>query len=154
MAKINYKLLIKKKIIRFVEPSKNLKESYLEMSNKFFSSADLLLKNNFFESATVDFYYSSYNSLTALLFYSGIKCENHNASIDILKTFFKEKELFEIISEIKEERIDKQYYHETPSTKERLNEIRTLCQKFNLGIKILISELNKDKIEQIKKELK
>ena len=49
-----------------------------------------------------------YNMLTALLYFAGIRCENHSASIIILK------ELFGIdnskISFAKTERVDKQYY--------------------------------------------
>ena len=33
MAKINYKFLLKKGIIRIVEPSNNFKDSYFEMSD-------------------------------------------------------------------------------------------------------------------------
>jgi len=145
---------LKKGIIRIVEPSDNLKNSYFEMSDKFFKSANLLLENKFYESSTGDFYYSLYNSLLGVLFFCGIKSENHNASINLLKDFFEEKKLFKIIMEVKEERIDKQYYHKTPSTSKRLLEIKVLCQEFNLGIRILLKDLNKEKINFIRLELK
>jgi uncharacterized protein (UPF0332 family) len=153
VAKINYSFFLKKKLIQIIEPSENLKESYLKMSERFFESADLLLKNKFYESSTTDFYYSAYNSLLATLFYCGIKSENHNVSIGILKDILDKKELFEIISEIKEERIDKQYYHETPATKEKITEIKKLAREFNLQMRIFLNSLNKEKIKEIRKKL-
>lgn len=154
MAKMSYKFLLKKGIIRLIEPSLNMKKSYFEMSKKFFKSADLLLKNDFYESSTSDFYYSLYNSLLGILFFCGIKSENHNSSINLLKDLFEKKELFEIILEVKKERIDKQYYHQTLATKENLIRIKSLCQKFNLEINSLFEELNEEKVKNLQIKLR
>ena len=154
MAKINYKFLKKKDIIQLVKPNKNLAQNYFLASIKFFQSAKLLFNNNFYESSTSDFYYSIYNSIMALLFFCGIKSENHNASIGLIKELFDDKELYDIATNIKLDRIDKQYYHETIATKNDLIETIKLCQKFNLKIKLIINNLKTEDINNIRDKLK
>lgn len=138
-------------MLQLVKPNQNLSQSHLLMSVKFLQSAKLLLNNNFYESATSDFYYSIYNSITALLLTHGIKSENHNASIELIKELFEKNELYNIAKDAKEERIDKQYYHETSATKNNLTEIMKSCQKFNLEIKVLLVGLKKEDIEKTRK---
>ena len=150
MVKVNYKFLKKKDIIQLVKPNKNLTQNYFLTSIKFFQSAKLLFNNNFYESSTSDFYYSIYNSILALLFFCGIKSENHNASIELIKELFNDKELCDIATNIKLDRIDKQYYHETNATKDDLIETMRLCQKFNLKIKITVNNLKAEEVDNIR----
>ena len=152
MVKINYPLLKRKNILKLVEPSINMSKSYFSMSQKFFESAKLLLKNNFFESSTNDFYYSAYHSILALFFFCGIKSENHNASINLIKDLFKDKESFQIMNELKEERIDKQYYHKTKASLKEMQNTKILCQKINLKFILITRELNKEKVKKIREE--
>jgi len=152
MVKINYKFLKKRGVMQLVKPNKNLAQNYFLMSVKFFQSAKLLFNNHFYESSTGDFYYSIYNSILALLFFCGIKSENHNASIKLILELFNNKELYDIAQKIKEERIDKQYYHETNATKGDLSEIAKLCQKFNLEVKTIVNDLKAEDIEKIREE--
>jgi uncharacterized protein (UPF0332 family) len=91
-----------------------------------------------------------YNSLLALLFKIGIKSENHSASIILFDKLFEKKDLVKIILWAKEERIDKQYYVETQQivkvTKESCNEMILKSEDFLVKMKVIISELNSEKI--------
>src|SRR3990167_9328518 len=91
-----------------------------------------------------------YNSLLSLLFKIGIKSENHSASIILFDELFGNKDLVKIISWAKGERIDKQYYVETQQiakvTKESCNEMILKAEDFLVKIKLLINELNNEKI--------
>lgn len=142
--------LKKRKLISLVKPSENLEKAHLELSEKFFLSAELLLKNNFLESATSDFYYSMYHLLLALLFKCGIKSENHNASIYFLDYLFGRKDLCEVILSAKRERIDKQYY---PKTKIAKNEVEGLMERakfFNLEIRKLMDSISQEDIKELR----
>ena len=109
MRKINFLIKLKKEgKLKIIEPNSNVKDSYIEKSRNSLKSAEILLEKELIENSVPMAYYSMYNMLTALLYYLGIKCENHSASIIILK------ELFGIdnskIEFAKTERVDKQYY--------------------------------------------
>ncbi len=94
------------------------------------------------------------NSLLALLFKTGIKSENHSASIIILKSLFNEEALCKIISFAKEERIDKQYYVESHQiikvTKESCKNMVLKSEDFLVKMKLLISKLSNEKINSIR----
>ena len=88
MKKISFlNKLFKKNVLEIVEPSEEIKESYVKKSENSLISAKILLKNEQLENSIALSYYSMYNMLTALLFKTGIKCENHNGSIIILKDY-------------------------------------------------------------------
>ena len=93
--------------LELVEPSEEMRESYIEKSQACLASAKILLPHKLYENSIVNSYYAMYNALTAFLFKMGIKCENHEAGIIILKIFFNKPELAKIIVLGKEERIDK-----------------------------------------------
>src|SRR3989344_5978681 len=140
--------------IKLVEPSEEIKSSYLEKAENCLKSAKILFQNQLYENSISEAYYCMYNSLLALLFKIGIKSENHSASIIIFKELFNEESLFKIISLAKEERIDKQYYVESQQTikisKESCNSIILKAEDFLVKIKVLINQLNNDKITQIR----
>ena len=79
----------KEEKLKLVEPSEEVKESYIKKSESNTSAAKLLLENGMLEEAVSIAYYSMYNLLLSLLFKAGIKSENHNASIILLKKLFK-----------------------------------------------------------------
>ena len=91
--------------LELVEPSEEICTSYLEKAENCLKSAKLLLQNSLYENSISMSYYVMYNSLTALLFKTGVKCENHAASILLLKKLFDRADLFKAISFAKEERI-------------------------------------------------
>ena len=99
-----------------------------------------------------------YNILTALLFRTGIKCENHAASIILLKDLFNKFDLFKIISFAKEERIDKQYYITSQSslisTKDSAKDLLYKAEDFAIQVKLLKNNLNTEQIEEIREKLR
>lgn len=156
MKKANFLAKLKKEgKLELVEPSEEMKISYLQKAENCLKSAKLLFQNQLYENSTSEAYYCMYNSLLALLFKTGIKSENHSASIVILKKLFKEDALYNIISLAKEERIDKQYYVESQqivkATKESCNNIIIKSEGFLIKMKLLISQLNNQKIDLIRK---
>ena len=152
MKKINFlnKLHSEGKL-KLVEPSNEIKDSYIEKSESNLLASKILLERNLLEESISMTYYSMYHITTALFFKCGIKCENHSATIIILK------EIFNIdnneISTAKEERIDKQYYTNFHINKQDVLEAISTTEKFNSNIRDFISKISNEKIEQIRKKL-
>ena len=149
--------LKKEKKLELVEPSEEICQSYIEKSDNCIKSAGLLLNNKLYENSVGMSYYAMYNSLTALLFRTGIKCENHSASILLLKLIFDKKELFKIISEAKKERIDKQYYvtgEKDEITKEVAEQLLKYAEDFVLKMKVIIKEMNNDYVDDVREIVK
>lgn len=145
----------KERKLELVEPSENICDSYSEKSANCLKSAKLLLQNNLYENSISMSYYAMYNLLLALLFKVGIKCENHGASILLLKLLFEEEDLSKLISNAKKERIDKQYYVTTDKdeiTKDIAEELLHRSEEFVLKTKLLINNLNNDFINEIRKK--
>jgi len=131
--------------LEIIESSEEIKQAYLEKSESYLISAKILIKNNRLEEAVSMAYYSMYHILTALLFKTGIKCENHSASIILLS------KIFDIdnsdISFAKRERIDKQYYIDFHITKEEISKMIKKAEEFDKGMSDFISKLNSEKIK-------
>jgi uncharacterized protein (UPF0332 family) len=103
----------------------------------------------YFESDITQSYYSMYNNVLSLFFKCGIKCENHTAAAIILRDLFNQNELYEMFSEAKKERIDKQYYTNPSydnSIKDSAIDIIKVSLKFN---PLIISLKNRFKIQEI-----
>jgi uncharacterized protein (UPF0332 family) len=149
------KKLKRKRIIELVESSEEMKLSYLTKSENCLKSAKILSQSQLYENSTSEAYYCMYNSLLSLLFKIGIKSENHSASIILFDKLFENKELVKVISWAKGERIDKQYYVETQQivkvTGESCNEMILKAEEFLVKIKVIISELNNEKIDSARK---
>lgn len=130
-------------------PSEAVKDSYIAKSDSNLASAKILLDNDRLEEAVALTYYSMYHMLTALLFKTGIKCENHAASIILLKAVFgiDDKD----ISSAKEERIDKQYYTDFRIMKEDVMVAIETAEEFNRRLLDFISKLSNQKIEEYRK---
>jgi len=142
----NYLLeLRRKRVIELVEPSRELEESYKEKSKSNLESAHILLEKEKLEEAVSLAYFSMYNMLLALLFRTGIKSENHTASITLLKEIYdlSDKEILFA----KEERKDKQYYVGFFVTKEQLQEMFKLASAFNANIVNTIAKLTNESIK-------
>ncbi len=98
-----------------------------------------------------------YNILLALLFKTGIKSENHNASIILLNLLFGERDLYNKISNAKKERIDKQYYVSSEKdniTQEIAKEMLRDAEDFVLKTSVLVRKLNLDKTRELRNEFK
>jgi uncharacterized protein (UPF0332 family) len=153
MKKINFLNKLKEEEkIKIAEPSDNLMNSYIKKSRSSLKSAKILLENGQIEDSVPMAYYSMYNMLTALFNKVGIACENHSASIIILK------ELFEIdstkISFAKKERVDKQYYVDFNVTKEEVEKLIRAAEEFNPMLHDFIEKLTTKKAEAYLVEFK
>jgi uncharacterized protein (UPF0332 family) len=89
-----------------VEPSDDIKDAYLKKSESGLSSAKILLEKEKLEESVSLAYYSMYYITLALFLKTGIKCENHSATIILLKRIFGIDNSH--ISFAKRERVDKQ----------------------------------------------
>jgi len=138
--------------LELVEPSEDIKESYLIKSQSNLESARILLNAGKFEESISLTYYSMYNCLLSLLFKCGIKSENHSSSIIIFQNLFKQKELADVIMQGKEERINKQYYTNPGIPKEDCESIIRKASFFNLECKSIIKKLNPEQIMLLRKE--
>ncbi len=153
MKKVNFLTKVYKgKKIQFLEPSEEIKESYIEKSESNLVSAKILLNNNKLEESVALSYYSMYHMLTALLYKTGIKCENHAASIIILNKVF-EIDNKDILA-AKKERIDKQYYTDFKIKKEEVEDSIKNTEEFNKKLFDFISKLNKQSVNDYIKKLK
>ena len=130
MKKINFLIRLKEEGKLFIiDPSEEVKESYIKKSASSLKSSEILLGNGQIEDAVPMAYYSMYNMLTALLYKVGIKCENHSASIIILKELFGIENSKIIFA--KKERVDKQYYVDFKITKEEVGNMIKSAEQFN-----------------------
>ena len=141
--------------LELVEPSEEMKSSYLTKAENCLKSSKILFQSQLYENSTSEAYYCIYNSLLALLFRVGIKSENHSASIILFDKLFDNKELAKTALWAKGERIDKQYYIETQQivkvTRESCNEMVLKAEDFLLKIKLIIKEISNEKISSIRK---
>lgn len=154
MKKIQFLIEMKEKEkLGLVEPSEDISNSYINKSDSYLESAKILLKSEKLEESVSIAYYAMYHCLLALLFKYGIKSENHAVSIILLKELFKEKELADIISFGKSERVDKQYYIDFEITKDDAVDMIKKAEKFITKCRLVIKNTDKDKIERIIKEL-
>jgi len=151
MRKINFLIkLMKEEKLQIVEPSEEITNSYIKKSESNIISAKILLENDKLEEGVALTYYSMHHMLTALLRKIGIKCENHGASIILMK------ELFELdnsdISYAKSERVDKQYYTDFSITKIEVVEDMRKAELFNSMLLDFISKLNNVNINKYREK--
>jgi uncharacterized protein (UPF0332 family) len=138
--------------IGLVEPSGNIRDSYLLKSDDCLRSAKILLENELFDNSIQMSYYAMYNALLALLFRCGIKSENHAGTILLFKELFGRKELFDIISEAKEGRIETQYYVTSDQSREPARAMQSDAEEFLIQIKLILAKLNEEDIRRARKE--
>lgn len=150
-SKINLKKLSKLKILQLVELSENLKESYLKKSDESLLSTKFLYEKSQYNDSISLSYFSMYNSLLALLYACGIKCENHNASIYLLKKLFCMENAK--IKNAKIERKDKQYYPSFSTNKEEVLTAIKSTEEFNAEIRDFIEKLTYNQIKVYRERL-
>lgn len=139
--------------LNITEPSVEIADSYAQKSDSHLESAKILLKSNKLEESVSMAYYSMYHILLSLLFRCGIKSENHAASILLLNELFKEDNLAKEISFGKKERIDKQYYTDFRLSRLDCDDMMKRAEGFITGLKIIIKNLNEEKILKLRYEL-
>lgn len=137
--------------LQLVEPSEEITESYLTKSDSHLESAKLLSNNDRLEECVSLTYYSMYYSVLALFFRTGIKCENHSASIILLKEVFNIDNM--VISYAKKERIDKQYFVDFSIAKDEVEELIISAEIFNSKILDFIEKINNEMIERLRRNM-
>lgn len=153
MKRVNFLIKLKEEDkLKIVEPSEDIKESYTRKSKSSLKSAKILLENEQIEDTVPIAYYSMYNMLTALLYKIGIKCENHSASIIILKELFKIDN--SKIGFAKTERVDKQYYIDFEVSRQEAKNLIKIAEEFNSMLYDFIEKLTTKKIFEYRKEFK
>jgi uncharacterized protein (UPF0332 family) len=138
--KINIRKLVGLKVLQLVEPSENLEKAYLQKAEDTLRSTKILYEGKQYADAMALSYFSMYNSLLALLYSTGIKSENHNISIYLLKEIFGINN--ETIERAKLERKDTQYYPNFLASKEQVSNAIVSMEGFNATLLDFISKLN------------
>ncbi len=146
--------LKKENSLKLVEPSEEIFKSYLVKSEKCIKVAELAYNSEIYENAISEAYYSIYNSVLSLFFKCGIKCENHSASVLLIKNLFQLDQLASIFSEFKKDRIDNQYYipmiGTEPINKEKCSERIEIAKEFNIKIRAYSDNLKLQEIDNIR----
>jgi uncharacterized protein (UPF0332 family) len=128
-----------------------LSKSYFKNARSSFTRAKENFEKEDYLWATVVIYYSEYYALYSFLQRIGIKCENHDCSIEIVE-FLIGEEYTKSIKIHKKFRIDAQYYMKVGQKElieKMIIESRDLIQKLN----ILLLSLDKNKINSYKLKL-
>tara|TARA_Y100000310_G_C20629468_1_gene787819 strand:+ start:1047 stop:1487 length:441 start_codon:yes stop_codon:yes gene_type:complete len=130
--------LKQKKGIEFVEPNDNLSEAYF---NEAENTLKLILgKKNKWELIMA--YYACYNAFYALLIKTGIKCEIHDCTLEIIKLFSQfTDEDYEFISLLKDKRVQTQYYLKEIYL-DNINQVK----KFVMKCKEISLDLDRDEL--------
>ena len=144
--------LIQKKNIKLIDPSKDISDSYAQKSENTLKATKILIEQNLLEEAISMLYYSMYNKTISLLYLTGIKCENHSATIIILKELFKINN--QAILFAKKERIEKQYYTDFKITKEDVISLIASAEEFNANLDQYIDLLTIENKIRLYKEFK
>lgn len=134
-----------KKGIRMIEPNEEMSKEYFKSSNE-----DILnMEKVSGKWVPVTAYYACYESLYALLCKIGIKCEIHDCSLELMEILGYESDMIHFIKDLKKNRIDSQYYLETPKPVDS-----SIIKEFIETTKKIALELNSSKIEKIRNNLK
>ncbi|GBE18447.1 HEPN domain protein [archaeon BMS3Abin16] len=141
--------LQRKGILSLAEPSKEIAKAYLKKSESNLISSKILLENERFEKAISLAYYSMYHMAQALLHNIGIKCENHTATIILIKRIFgiDSKEL----EDAKKDRVNTQYYVDLSIVNEDASELICRAERFNSTIMDFMARLKRQDIETLRK---
>ena len=94
-------------------------------------------------------YYACYNAFYSLLMATGIKCEIHDCSIELMELFGFSKADKDFMKKLKQNRVQAQYY-----LKDVLLDNERKVIGFVSKCKEINEELNSEKIEKIRSEMK
>ncbi len=137
--------LEQKRGIRIIEPNNNLSQQYVKSSEE---NLDMMVKvTGKWKSITA--YYACYEAFYALLQKIGIKCEIYDCTLELFNLIegFDDK-LKNFIIDLKEERIDVQYYLKSPKPLDE-NQVKD----FVLSCKSKISSITVDEIAKIRDKI-
>ncbi len=142
--------------IRLIEPNDNLAESYMKMAEDALGTMNRE-KNYNLNFAISACYYSMYYSLYSVLMKIGIKCEIHSCTLEFMKfalSEFYSKDDIKIIKKAFNARSIAQYYVDKIVSKEDSDFIIEKASYFISKSKEVLSMINQQDIEKIRKKLK
>ncbi len=141
--------------LKLIEPNENMSQSYIKMAEESINVLPSLEKSRIWTAATS--YYIFYYSLYSLMLRIGVKCEIHTCSIEFMKTHLHDlysKQDIKMLELAFGVRIDLQYYADRPVDEEALDKSRTYCKDFFIRTKDILSKINDEQIDKIRKSLK
>ena len=150
MDKINWCFSVKNGL-KVVEPNKEIALSYLGEAERTLSKIENLIEENDFVWASVRIYYCAYYSLYSFLQMIGVKSENHDCSIELVKELLDKDFIGEIVS-FKKGRIDSQYYFKT-GQKEKLSGFYLQVKNFYLDFREIIESLTDEDIKDFRDKM-
>lgn len=133
-----------KRGIELIEKKEHLSEKYMEEAEE---SLDICSKITG-KWQIISGYYSCYNAFYSILMKCGIKSEIHECTIALMDLFEMNKEK-EFLEELKEKRIQAQYYLKEIKLK-GIKEVKEFLEK----CKEIVEDLNSEKIEEIRNKIK
>jgi len=149
MKKIEWCFKIKNGL-KLVEPNEIVSDSYLEQSEKALSKVKFLIEENDFVWANSRMYYCVYYSIMSFLYKIGVKSENHDCSIEVVKFLFGETFGADFFKEM---RVGSQYYFKF-SGKEDLLKNYSQAKLFFLNFKRIIGSLDEKKVNIYRKKIR
>jgi uncharacterized protein (UPF0332 family) len=136
--------MCQKKGIELIDLNLNLSKAYID-------EADETLENVFLAKGKwkiITSYYACYNALYSILMKCGIKSEIHECTIELMYLYDFDEQEINFLKNLKEDRIKVQYYLKKIDLKDE-----SKVKKFILKCKIILNDLNNQKIEHIRKLL-
>jgi uncharacterized protein (UPF0332 family) len=131
--------------IRIIELKPHLSESYIKEADETLENM-LVAKGKW---KIIMAYYACYNALYSILMKAGIKCEIHDCTLEIMELFGFSPAEIDFLIGLKDDRIRAQYYLKDVVLKDEDS-----VKRFVLKSKSLLSDLNSEKIELIRKKIK
>ncbi|MBN1377592.1 HEPN domain-containing protein [Candidatus Woesearchaeota archaeon] len=138
--------------LKKTKPSKRIAFSYLDEAEKTLSRIKELIEENDLVWASVRIYYCAYYSLYSFLQRIGIKSENHECSIMLVKKLLKEK-FIDRIDSFKDNRVDSQYYLKT-GNKDKLLSLYKKVKEFYLNFKEIVTNIKEEDIDNYLNKIK
>tara|TARA_Y100000296_G_C5061904_1_gene200314 strand:+ start:250 stop:699 length:450 start_codon:yes stop_codon:yes gene_type:complete len=131
--------------IKLIDLKPHLSESYMDRAEDTLETA-LLIKG---EWKLITSYYACYNAFYSLLMKTGIKCEIHDCTLELMKLFdFDDSDII-FLKNLKKDRIDTQYYLKKITFNKEAD-----VKKFIFKCKLTLGNLNSHKIEEIRNKIK
>lgn len=135
-----------KKGLKDVGPNKEIANSYLIQAENTLSKIKTLIDEGDFVWASVRIYYCAYYSIYAFLQRIGIKSENHDCSIELVKKLI-DKKFIDNIEDFKENRVNAQYYLKT-GQKDKLLKLYLDVKNFYFDFKEIIENLSEEDVKE------
>jgi uncharacterized protein (UPF0332 family) len=132
--------------IRIIEPSEIIAKDYLRKADE---SLAMMVNSPSNEWKAVGAYYAAYEALYALLQKTGIKCEIHDCSLEMMKIFDFTDEEAKFVHFLKKQRIDAQYYVDRKYVVAQEDKVK----EFVLKCKEKIETINFEEIREMIKNL-